>query len=122
MSEYLSLETLTTPRPVKELDVDVAELGGKVRLRGFTVRQRTAFEKSVEGKNRTELRERLIVATVVKPEGLTVAHVRALGDMNAAVLEPLVEAALAITGFTDRDLESLAKNSDATADDSSTSS
>lgn len=116
---YVSLELLTAPRPVPEKDVEVPGLG-KVRIRGFSVRQRTAFEKSVEGKSRAEIRERLLIATVVKPEGLTAAHLKLLGDQDCSVLEPIVNEAMEISGLTTRDMDALVKNSEATAESAST--
>lgn len=118
---YVSLEALTTPRARPEKDVEVEGLG-KVRLRGFSVRQRSAFERSVQGKNLSEIRERLIVATVIKPEGLTAAHVKLLGDQDASLLEPLVDEAMVLTGIKKQDMESLTKNSEATTESDSTSS
>lgn len=118
---YISLEQLTAPRPVPEKDVEVSGFG-KVRIRGFSVRQRTAFEKSVEGKSRAEIRERLLLATVIKPEGLTAAHLKLLGDQECSVFEPIVNAAMELTSLTTRDMDALAKNSDATDDADLTSS
>jgi len=118
---YISLEALTTARPVPEKDIDVPRLG-KVRIRGFSVRQRTAFERSVEGKGRSEIRERLLIATVVKPEGLTAAHLKLLGDQDGSLLEPIVNEAMELAGITNRDMDALSKNSEATGESDSTSS
>ncbi len=118
---YISLEALTTPRPVPEKDIEVVGLG-KVRIRGFTIRQRTAFERSVEGKGRAEIRERLLIATVVKPAGLTAAHLKLLGDQDGALLEPIVNEAMELAGITNRDMDALSKNSEATDESVSTSS
>lgn len=118
---YVSLEQFTAPRPVPERDVEVPRLG-KVRLRGFGVRQRTAWERSVQGKSQNEIRERLLIATVVKPEGLTAAHLKLIGDQDASVFEPLVEEAMDLAGIKSRDMEALSKNSEATDESVSTSS
>lgn len=118
---YVSLEALTAPRALPERDVEVPGLG-KVRIRGFSVRQRTAFERSVDGKGRAEIRERLLIATVVKPEGLTAAHLKLLSDQDGSILEPIVEEAMSITGLSTRDVDALSKNSEATTESASTSS
>jgi len=113
---YLSLEQLTKRREVREVDVDCPELGGKVRLRGFTVRQKTAFEQALTGKSVKEGRERLLVQTIVKPEGLTAEHLKLIGDQDSTAWEPLVEAAMTLTGFKEADLEKLSKNSEPTTE------
>lgn len=111
---YCTLGDFTAPRRPKEMDLDVPGLG-KVRLRGFGVRQRSQFEKSVQGRTQDEIRERLILATVIKPEGLTVAHLKQIADNDAEVYEPIVEAALKITALSDRDVKALEKKGDDSA-------
>ena len=118
---YATLDALKAPRPVPEEDVEIPGVG-KIRIRGFGVRQRTAFELSVNGKTRNEVRERLLVATIVKPEGITAEHIKLLSSQDCRVWEPAVEAAMRITGLQERDLEAAVKNSDATGDDDSISS
>lgn len=113
---YATLESILKPRAPREIDVECPVLGGKVRLRGFGVRQKTSFETAMTGKTKTEARERLIVATVIKPEGLTAEHLRIIGQQDATAWEPLVEAAMELTGFKEADLEALSKNSDATTE------
>ena len=123
---YISLDALTTRRAVPERDVDVPALGGKVRIKGFTVRQRSQFENSVQGQNRAEIRERLLVATVIKPEGLTAAHIKMLSESDCTAYEPLVEAALDLCGLSEKDMKALEKkgepDSSETTDSGSTSS
>jgi hypothetical protein len=114
---YVSLEALTKAQPLPEADVEVPALGGKVRLRGMTVSQRTRFEKVNQGKGKHEARQRLLVATIIKPEGLASEHIAQLGEQDARILEPLVEKALDLIGMGDDDVERLAKNSNATTDD-----
>lgn len=116
---YATLDALTAPRAVPEEDVDVPGIG-KLRIRGFGVRQRTAFELSINGKSRNESRERLLVATIVKPEGITAEHIRVLGNQDCRVWEPAVQVAMRLTGLQHEDLEAAVKNSDATAESDST--
>lgn len=113
---YVSLDALTARRKIPEIDVDVPALGGKVRLRGFSVRQRTQFERTVEGQQRSEIRERLLVATIIKPEGLTAAHVKLLSDTDCTAMEPLVNAALELTGMTQQDVKALEKKDDGSSE------
>lgn len=115
---YVSLDEFTKARKPREQDLDVPGLG-KVRLRGFGVRQRSQFENSVQGKNRDEIRERLILATVIKPEGLTASHLKLIGDSDASVFEPIVDAAQVLCGMRPGDMAALEKK-DESSDSSET--
>lgn len=110
MSEYLSLETLTTPRKLEERDVPVPLLGGKVRIRGCTVAERTRFDRSVQGKGKEEIRQRLVAAAVIEPNGFTAEHVKALSKQDARIIEPIVNEALDLWGLSEVDVESLEGN------------
>lgn len=122
-SGYISLEQLTKPTSLPEQDVPVPELGGNVRVRGMSVKARTEFENSFRSKGgkpirarQLEVRQRLIVATVIQPTGLTVAHVEALGQQNAGAIERIVNVAQELCGMTNDDVEEIAKNSEETTD------
>lgn len=117
---YCSLEELTRVRKPREMDLEVPGIG-KVRLRGFGVRQRSQFENSVQGRSKDEIRERLILATVIKPEGLTAAHLKLIGDSDASVYEPIVDAASQLCGLSAKDMKALEKK-DESNDSSETSS
>lgn len=105
---YCSLEEFTRRRKPREMDLEVPGLG-KVRLRGFGVRQRSQFENSVQGRNRDEIRERLILATVIKPEGLTAEHLKIIGDGDSSVFEPIIDAAQVLCGMRPGDMDALQK-------------
>lgn len=118
---YASLDTLITKRAPPEVDVDVPGLG-KFRLRGFTVSQRTRFEAVLRGVRAHEGRAHLLVNTIIRPEGLTAAHVKMLNEQDALLIEPLVEAAIELTKIDRTVSADLLKNSEATAGADSTSS
>lgn len=116
MSEYVALEKLiNAPPALPERDVECPLLGGKVRVRGCTVGQRTKWERTIQGRTADEIRQRLVVASVVKPEGLTQQHIAAIANHDARAIEPIVDAAMQLWGFKGGDLEALEKNSEATA-------
>lgn len=117
---YASLDALITKRAPPEIDVDVPGVG-KFRLRGFTVSQRTRFETILRGVRAHEGRAQLLINTIIKPEGLTAAHVKALNDQDALLLEPLVEAAIELTKINQTVSGDLLKNSEVTAGEGSTS-
>lgn len=110
--------------PVEE--VLLPELGGSVFVKGMTAKDRTAFEKQFQtpsGKPNkvriAEIRERLVVATVCDENRnplFTEADIPAIGEQSAAVVERLVSVAQRLCGMTNQDVESLAGNSEKTAD------
>lgn len=116
----VSRETLLQPVAVPTEDVPVPELGdgAVVRLRGMTAGQRTRFEQQFQGKggksrNLQELRERLLVQTIVGEDGkplLTNDDVQALSTQSAVVTERLVNVAMRLCGMSDNDVESLVGN------------
>jgi hypothetical protein len=117
-----------------------------VRLRGFSSRERDAFEadslqrsnaKNANGGKRagaaapmqadlTNFRARLVARHIVNSAGNRIFANKqgeeTLGDQPASVLDPLFAASQRLSGFTAEDVEKLAGNSDATDADSSSSS
>jgi hypothetical protein len=116
---YLTVEQLTTPIERRFVDVEIPELGGKVRIQSATAREKTEFENSFRrngkpiNERQREIRERYVVRACVEPK-LTLDHVRALGDQDAAVVDRIVNEVFALWGVTDSDVEALAKNSEQT--------
>lgn len=116
----ITRELLLKPITVPTEDVPVPELGGDavVRLRGMTAGQRTRFEQQFQGKggkqrNIQQLRERLLVQTVVGEDGeplLTLDDVAAISQQSAVVVERLVNVAMRLCGMSDTDVESLVGN------------
>jgi hypothetical protein len=102
-----------------------------VLVRGLTARQRDEFESSIlrEGsKGRSEIvreniRAKLVVQTCFDPETkeklFSPDDAGALGDKSAAALDKLFSAAQRLSGITGEDVDELAKNSEATPADSS---
>ena len=121
---------LTSPamERLKE-DVDVPELGEGVVIPvwGMTPRERTTWEdrqtslpKDKRAKQKNEIRERLLVECCRDDDGkniFTKSQIEQLGQRRADVVERLVNVALRLSGFTNSDVEKLAKNSDASQED-----
>jgi len=115
------LQDASVPRE----DVPVPELGSGcvVPVWGMTAGERTRFEQSMldgngkQSKTRLlEIRQRLVVATCRTDEGapiFTVEDVAALGQKRADIIERIVNVAQRLSGFSNADLESVAKNSEA---------
>ena len=103
-------------------------MGGSVYVRGMTARERSRFETQFQlssgkssKKRMQEIRERLVVACVCDANGellLTEADIEAVGKQPAPVIERIVEAAQAVCGMSNRDVEDIAKNSEETLPDS----
>lgn len=102
--------------------VELPELGNGhyVNVVGFTLKERTEFELSMQGdrgkpskSKHQQIRERLIVATCRDDEGnpiFTEDDIGSLGDGDVTVLSRIADAALRVTGFSDADVEELAGN------------
>lgn len=81
-------------------------------------------EQKDERLNQTqaEIRERLVVATAKDKKGNRIfqyADIKELGKRGASILEPMVNMAQKLNGFSQGDIEELAKNSKGTNDKSS---
>ena len=123
----LNREAFLKPVKVPEQVVDLPEMGGSVRVRGFTAKQRSEHERSfvlksgkVNQAKQAERRERLIIQTVIDDEGnplFTEEDIPAIGRQPAVVIERLVDAALEVCGLAP-ELEDSAKNSEETQTDS----
>ena len=120
----LSREALLTPAAVPVEEVPIAALGGSVKVRGMTARQRSEFEKSFQtssGKpnkrKQGQMRERMCVACCVDDDGqalFTEDDIDALGRQRADIVEPIVNVAMRLCGMTQEDVEQLEGNSDGT--------
>jgi hypothetical protein len=120
--EIVSREVFLKKAEVQKEDVPLPEMGnGSVMpVWGMTVRERSGFEKQFSGKNgkplearQRELRERLVIQCCRDDSGLPVfqpSDVESLGNLPAAVMERLVNAAMRLSGMGDTDVEALAKN------------
>lgn len=123
MSVSLSREELLKRRPRRTKVVEVPELGGHLIVRALTEGERSRFEASflnAKGVPRRDLieeaRARLIVESVVDEGGnpvLSLEDLEQLQDIDAAITARLYDEARKISGFDERDVEELVKNSDA---------
>jgi len=124
----LSRDAFLRPAAVEIVEVPAPEMGGSVYVRGMTARDRSRFETQFQlssgkssKKRMQEIRERLVVACVCDANGellLTEADIEAVGKQPAPVIERIVEAAQAVCGMSNRDVEDIAKNSEETMPDS----
>lgn len=124
----LSRDAFLRPAAVEIVEVPAPEMGGSVYVRGMTARDRSRFETQFQlssgkssKKRMQEIRERLVVACLCDADGellLTEADIEAVGKQPAPVIERIVEAAQAVCGMSNRDVEDIAKNSEETLPDS----
>jgi len=120
MSEkLLGRDALLKVAEVPTAELDVPELGGKVRFKGFTAKDQLMFEKSFQGTRGTQdrtkveqLRERLIIATLVDESGnkmLTENDISVLQDQPQSLIDTLYDCAARLTGYKSSD-QDLVKN------------
>ena len=127
----LSREALLKRRPRRTksvmIDPDFSdrELAGQtILVQAMTARERAEFEKQFVDKSgkpipsrHNEIRERLVIATVVDKEGNLLfadGDLPALKEVDAAILEAIVKASQELNSISTDDLDELAKNSSAT--------
>ena len=116
----LSKDEIFAAQDTTDLEVDVPEWGGSVRLRSMTGTQRSNYEHWVSCRGNQDerdfrgLREQLIVACAIdengKPLFETEDDVQRLSEKNANVIERLATAAQKVSGMLDDDIEEAAKN------------
>jgi hypothetical protein len=107
-------------QPLRTQIVAVPEWGGDVIVREMSGRERDTFEAEFvddKGRRRPDamfnIRARLVAASVVDDKGQTVFYpsdVEMLADLSAAALDRVFTAARQLSGFTERDIDDLAKN------------
>jgi hypothetical protein len=110
-------------------DVPVPELGAGmvIPIWGMTPRERSAWEdkqsqysEKQRAKHKLTVRERILVECCRNDDGVqlfTMDQIEQLGKRRGDVIERLVNVALELSGFSDQDLDKLAKNSDAALED-----
>ena len=110
-------------------DVPVPELGGGmvIPVWGMTPRERSAWEdkqtqlnEKQRAKHKLQVRERILVECCRNDEGVqlfTVDQIEQLGKRRGDVIERLVNVALDLSGFSEQDIEKIAKNSGAALED-----
>jgi hypothetical protein len=136
--DFLSKASVTLPEEV----IEVPEWSRSVTLRGFSSRERDEFEadnltraqaKSGNGVSArrgqlnadlTNFRARLVARSIVEDGERTCANARGekiLGDQPAAVLDRLFAVCQRLHGMSNEDVEKLAGESVATAEEDSSS-
>ena len=108
--------------------ISVPELGVNVTVQGMTARERSEYDAQFRlpsgkpnKKKQLQGRQLLLIACCVDENGehlFTASDADQLGNLPASVVEPLVDAALRVSGMTAADVEDTAKNSDETDDGS----
>jgi hypothetical protein len=102
-------------------EVNVPEWGGVVLVRGMTGRERDAFEVSLMTPGRggkrvmdpANVRAKVVVRCVVDDDGerlFTDADVVEVGGKSAAALERLYAVAARLSGLSDEDQETMARD------------
>ena len=110
-------------------DVPVPELGAGmvIPVWGMTPRERSAWEdkqtqlnEKQRAKHKLQVRERILVECCRNDDGVqlfTVDQIEQLGTRRGDVIERLVNVALDLSGFSEQDIEKIAKNSGAALED-----
>lgn len=103
--------------PADYPDPEIA--GAQFRVRTMTAGERSLFDEQFTKKGKTdrarqrEVRERLIVATVIDADGELIfseEDLPQLRQVDAALVERLVEAAMRLNGISKDDVEELEGN------------
>ena len=114
--------------------VEVPEWGEKLTIRTLTGTERDKFEDSMierskggkASQNIKNIRAKLVALCVIDPDDGNLPvflpqDVEALGKKSAKALDRVFTAAQKLNGFTDEDVEELAKGFDSAPSESSTS-
>lgn len=124
--KHLTKEEILARRGKRKTEFVPLEDGG-VLVSAMSSFARDEFEQSLmvettdeKGKpkmkrDRKNFRAKLLAATLVDENGaamFTEEEVVAIGQIDAAFWEPAVNVALRLNGFSDDDIEAIAKNSD----------
>ena len=120
--EVISRDQFLSLKQQRRIDVPVPELGNGhvIPVWGMSARERTDFERSLTMKSgkpseerQQEIRERLLVRCCRDDEGqplFTMDDVKGIGEVNADVVERVVNVAMKLAGMTGADIEELAGN------------
>lgn len=121
---------LTAPELAQaKKDVPVPELGPGmvIPVWGMTPRERSAWEdkqsqlsEKQRAKQKLTVRERILVECCRNDDGVqlfTIEQIEAIGKRRGDVVERLVNVALDLSGFSEQDIEKIAKNSGAALED-----
>jgi len=131
LGSYLTRDAILAAASLKTEEVDVAEWGGVVLVRELRGRERDEWEASLAVQRGRQMvpdvanmRAKLVARTVVGEDLeplFTQQDVAALGELSAAALDRVFDAASRLSGLNPGDLEEMAKNSAAVPDGGSAS-
>jgi len=110
----LTREQILSADDVKTEIVPVPEWGGEVRVRGMTGLERDRFEAKAVDEDFENVRAAYAAATIIDEDGnnlFDAEDITELGDKSSSALQRVLLVAQRISGVTDRELESMEKNS-----------
>lgn len=123
----LSREALLAQTEMPTEVVQIPELRGSVVVRGMSAKERTQFEKKFisERQGRTKrnfdaFREQLVVFCCVEPK-FSEADLDQLSMVRCDVIERIANAAMKLSGITEKDIDELGQSSEPKAVTSSSS-
>jgi len=132
MSKFLNKQEILKADDLDYDVVDVPEWNGQVRIKMLTGTERDAFEQSILSTNKSgqakrnlaNIRAKLSALSIVNEDGervFTDAEMFQLGRKSAKALDKVFDACQHLNGFTEDDVEDMAKNSETDLNGDSTS-
>ena len=122
MSKHLDLSDLQSTNDLEEIDVEVPEWGGFIRLRTMTGEAKDAYEQSLFEENEKgsyernleNARAKLIAACAIGPDGKrmfkSADEIRLLGNKSAKAIDRVYEKCRELNAISDGDVEEIAGN------------
>lgn len=133
---YLDRAAMLAAPDLKTEEVYVPQWGGYVRVRALTAHQRDVVQDAIfkirqarKGGIDTEMsmqgfRSRVVAMSVVDESGkrvFTDADIEALGEKNSSAIDVIFDVATRLSGMDDGSVEELAKNSEGSQSEGSSS-
>lgn len=126
--KHLTKEEILGASDLRSEEVEVPEWNGVVTVRTLTGTERDQLEASIiemsGKKDLKDLRAKLVALSVVDEEGCRVfsfEDTQALGAKSARALDRVFSVAQRLSGFSQRDVEEMSKNSSPDQSEDSTS-
>ena len=121
-NQILTKQAILSAKDLKKELIEVPEWGGSIYVRSLTGEERDKFEEEVfkASKNKknsslTNMRARMTVLCAVDEDGTRLfedADIPTLGKKSGAALNRVFAAAQKINGWTEEEVNELAKNSE----------
>lgn len=131
MEKLLSQKDILDVEDLETQTIDIPEWGGVVRLKTMTGSERDSYEASLfngDGKKQKmdlrNVRAKLVGRVLIDDNGVRLfsdSQIAILGNKSAAALDKIFAVAQKMNGFSDKDIEDIAKNSETGQSDVSTS-